>query len=380
MNTEYDSTILLLCLKPDKAGKRQEDITTLDLCQQFLKYGQLKKILIFSRKFNLKAFLEYSSKEEAKKAINTLNKKINLNLGHIKLFFSSQSQITPNSSQQDYWCEKGNFDQTSDNINQKDKTKEHLQKEKIFTRKVDNSCSETVVSEVKTVKRPYQTHKRSLFSLKSLELRKGSEFKVKTKQTEQPKNLMSPSKVVLISNTADVFETVQQVYNLFSNFGSIKTIILMKNLQKVLIEYYYRESAKQAIINVSGTEINNTTLKVNYSKYEHIDVDRSRRTSNSSLYNEIMVLEEKDLSYTQGIGQSVSNTLLFTFKQENRISITDVCAFTERLGEPAYISYNETDKDKAFRVEFKNKAIAMKIMSKYQGVVVKGCKANLRFN
>ena len=168
MNTEYDSTILLLCLKPDKAGKRQEDITTLDLCQQFLKYGQLKKILIFSRKFNLKAFLEYSSKEEAKKAINTLNKKINLNLGHIKLFFSSQSQITPNSSQQDYWCEKGNFDQTSDTINQKDKPKEHLQNEKIFTRKVDNSCSETTVSEVKTVKRPYQTLKRSLFSLKSL--------------------------------------------------------------------------------------------------------------------------------------------------------------------------------------------------------------------
>ena len=76
-----------------------------------------------------------------------------------------------------------------------------------------------------------------------------------------------------MSNISDVFESVQQVHNLFSNFGAIKTIILMKNLEKALIEYFYKESAKQAIINVSRTKINETTLKVNYSTYEYIDVN-----------------------------------------------------------------------------------------------------------
>lgn len=48
---------------------------------------------------------------------------------------------------------------------------------------------------------------------------------------------MKPSKVLLISNLCDIFISAKEIFNLFSCFGHIAKILLMKNLQKTMIEF-----------------------------------------------------------------------------------------------------------------------------------------------
>lgn len=66
---------------------------------------------------------------------------------------------------------------------------------------------------------------------------------------------MKPSKVVLASNLNDAFINAREVFNFFSCFGNIKKILLMKNLNKVMIEYYETDSSLICAVNVNNLKL-----------------------------------------------------------------------------------------------------------------------------
>lgn len=92
---------------------------------------------------------------------------------------------------------------------------------------------------------------------------------------------IGPSKVVLISNLEGNFDSAKEVFNLFSSFGNIKKVLLMKNLNKAMIEYYQTESSLLCALNVNNLKLTNTELRVNYSKYQSIDLDRNNKNQNA---------------------------------------------------------------------------------------------------
>lgn len=76
---------------------------------------------------------------------------------------------------------------------------------------------------------------------KKVSLSKGSNFvgrqSVNTHQINSFTSKIKPSKVVLVSNMDNIFQSAREVFNLFSCFGNIKKVLLMKNLNKALVEY-----------------------------------------------------------------------------------------------------------------------------------------------
>lgn len=108
---------------------------------------------------------------------------------------------------------------------------------------------------------------------------------------------MKPSKVVLISNLADIFKNAKEVFNFFSCFGNIKKILLMKNLNKTMVEYYDTESSLLCAVNVNNLKLEDTELRINYSKYPTIDLDKNNKNTNSVNFNEIFIPSKEDHRY-----------------------------------------------------------------------------------
>ena len=99
---------------------------------------------------------------------------------------------------------------------------------------------------------------------------------IQQKKKENPfESKLRQSKVVLISNLENHFENAQEVHNLFSTFGNIRKVLLMKNLNKALIEYFSTDSSLLCALNVNNLRLRNTELRVNYSKYHSIDLSKS---------------------------------------------------------------------------------------------------------
>lgn len=88
---------------------------------------------------------------------------------------------------------------------------------------------------------------------------------------------MKPSKVILISNLDDIFKSAKEVFNFFSCFGNIRKILLMKNLNKAMVEYYDTDSSLLCAVNVNNLKILSTELRINYSKYTTINLDKNNK-------------------------------------------------------------------------------------------------------
>ena len=80
---------------------------------------------------------------------------------------------------------------------------------------------------------------RSVRSRNSIVLKKGSSFQQKQQEQKenQPiskfstfKSTMPKSPVILVSNLDNCFKNAKQIFNVFSVFGNIEKILLMKNL------------------------------------------------------------------------------------------------------------------------------------------------------
>lgn len=108
---------------------------------------------------------------------------------------------------------------------------------------------------------------------------------------------MKPSKVVLISNLDNIFKHAKEVFAFFSCFGNIRKVLLMKNLNKAMVEYFQIDSSLLCALNVNNLKIQNTELRINYSKHSTIDLEKNNKNLNSVSYNEIFIPGNEDHRY-----------------------------------------------------------------------------------
>ena len=71
----------------------------------------------------------------------------------------------------------------------------------------------------------------------------------------------------------------------------------MKNLNKTLIEYFSTDSSLLCALNINNLKLKNTELRVNYSKYQTIDLSKNNQNSNSIKFNEVLIPSKSDFRY-----------------------------------------------------------------------------------
>lgn len=101
----------------------------------------------------------------------------------------------------------------------------------------------------------------------------------------------------MISNLENNFESAYEVHSLFSTFGNIKKILFMKNLNKTLVEYFSIDSSLLCALNINNLKLKNTELRVNYSKYQTIDLTKNNQNHNAIKFNEVLIPSRKDFRY-----------------------------------------------------------------------------------
>ena len=82
------NSILLFCLKMINVEKN-ESFKTINILNIFQAFGEIKKIILFSNKNIIKAFIEFSNTLNAKLAKETCDKCFLCNEGNIRIFYSS---------------------------------------------------------------------------------------------------------------------------------------------------------------------------------------------------------------------------------------------------------------------------------------------------
>ena len=400
-NTKQNSNILLLCLGLDTNKKEAKKANVNDLLKIYGNYGNLKKIMIFSKKNILKGFLEYSTKKEAQKAVKETHNIFVGKYGKARVYYSDLQTLT-GTKFLEFWengvkVKRNPFEEVSKKIasyNNVKSTKNSIQRSarKRQFKNVPNSSSRSIKrNTVGHVKK----HKAQLFqpsgfkfgsgkrnsewlprnsvnsilsqnkkrfsdwnckkrNSEKIILKKGSNFKM----NEEPnivddfmpfKTNMAPSKVVLISNLLTIFDNSKQVFNLFSCFGDIVKILLMKNLQKVMVEYSNLEGSKICIANINNLKITGTVLRVNYSKYQHIDLKKNNRSENSVQFNDVLLPNGKS-RFSQDEEdhfESCSEKILITTTRTKLLKPIDVYLFIEKKAKPQSIKLlkNKENKD-----------------------------------
>lgn len=407
MNTKANSTILLLCLDTEKSLRKPKDIMVSDLYDCFSKYGEVDKILIFSKSIIFKAFIELKKKEDAKSVISALHNVTLPQLGQIKLFYSAQERLKLSNKFVEYW--DANQDKSQQNNDEIKTDISNQSRPSLITNNQIQPLQDFLSDNVKrrsTLKSNLSTDytmvpqnekgkSKSVFGLSpKIILDKGAEF-VRRSQFINPSNIEKltqenstqnvPSKVVLISNLLNTFSTAQQLFNLFSCFGDINKIILMHNLQKALIEYSEFEGSKACLLHLTGVVVGNTKIKINYSKYKEIDVKKSFRNEASIQFNEILTVPSSQNRFgVNGLQEvkPISRKLLFEVEKKENVKIIDIYFYIEKFAEPDAIEVISTDDDNKMKlvVYFKKKSSALMIMSRFHRSEIKSAKIFISFS
>lgn len=64
-----------------------------------------------------------------------------------------------------------------------------------------------------------------------------------------------------------------------------------------MVEYYETESSLICAVNINNFKLFNTELRINYSKYPTIDLEKNNKNSNSINFNEIFIPSNEDNRY-----------------------------------------------------------------------------------
>jgi RNA recognition motif-containing protein len=108
---------------------------------------------------------------------------------------------------------------------------------------------------------------------------------------------VTKSAVVLVSNLNCSQFCVENMYNLASASGNIKRLLMMRNLNKCLIEFTSTDFAQVCITMLNNQFFLGEKLKVNFSKYSKIDLRKNGRSGNSEKYNQVKKVSRKEWRY-----------------------------------------------------------------------------------
>lgn len=350
INTKEKSKIILLCLGLNIKNKKIQDLHLKDIYKIFQIFGKILKIIIFSKKKILKAFLEFDNFEITQEIKNFFHENFIDDFGKARIFFSDLKELNFSNKFLEYkdFTKKKNFEECSTELNspvslkkiekenfnifsksnmeqffcklnsnlpsKKKKTAKELPGKNFNFEKIKLLGKIPKFQKMVNLGKSPQFHKiflleqnkKLLSSQKKLEIAEMdfsqniSEFEKiqlleKTKISEMEKIILKkkleiPSRVILISELSPFFKKGNQIFNLFKNFGKIKTIIFMSNLHKVLIEFTEFEFSTFCVNKINNFIIFGFPLKIQYSKYQEIDLKKTKSSVAQSL-NEILIFD-----------------------------------------------------------------------------------------
>lgn len=191
------------------------------------------------------------------------------------------------------------------------------------------------------------------------------------------------AKVVLLSNLDDFFFSAGDIFNLFSCFGNVVRVLLMKNLKKALVEYKRPESAEVAVNYMNNKAFGRSKLKVVFSKFKKIDLKRNNKSENSQNFNEVLIVSNK-MNRFKNSSQNViapTDTLLVLVEKTSDLSLSDVMLAVQLFGKPAKtktleesVEVGEDGEVALYQLMFKfpNVVAAMKVLAQAHNSDVKG--------
>lgn len=120
------------------------------------------------------------------------------------------------------------------------------------------------------------------------------------------KSKVTRSKVVLVSNLDCSEFRARDMMALVSCFGNVKKLLLMANLKKCLVEFKSLSFAQSCLVLLNNQFFQGEKLKVNFSKYSHIDLKKNGKSDNSERFNEVRKARRED---TRVVGDRVVSFL-----------------------------------------------------------------------
>lgn len=418
-NTTEKSTILLLCLGLDSDKTEIKKVGIAELKEIFGGYGHLKKVIIFTRKLLLKAFLEYECFETAEVAKNSVHEKFIKNYGKARLYYSPMQNLKFSNKYLEYWADNQHEKPlpNEDDVSTKQSMKfsfSEISTPMSFRKDSGQSCSQssnmphgryTLFSSSNefldsnfnrdsflSTKNLIFNSQQTLFNA-PLDVSKPSIFNqldntAELSKVEENSFMTSVSKVVLVSNLGHVFRNTEELFNLFSSFGNIAKILFMKNLQKTLVEYTEITYASESITNLNNLVLGETKLRVNYSKYRSIDLNKNNKNENSMHYNEVLIVPPMRNRYKSSSRSSVipiSSKLLVSFPKISGIQTIDIYLAIERICKPVKTKMvnnkNIIGKNEVISMlfSFENIESAVYVMYKCHNSIVKGALLDIFF-
>ena len=420
VNTTEKSTILLLCLGLDTDKTEIKKVGVKQLKEIFREFGDLKKVIVFTRKVILKAFLEYENFENAELAKNAIHETFVKNYGKARIYYSPMQFLTFSNKYLEFWDDsmKENKQHPEDEMSTKLSLKNSVSsssnrfsfcKDKLQPfkpTKTNNSINcqffsnsvESFDSKLNTDN--FLSNKNLIFSSQPNILgtaydRLGN-FKnihhsispTNDKKDQFDEEPISISKVVLVSNLGHVFKNTEEIFNLFSAFGNITKILFMVNLQKALIEYKDLEYASETITNLNNLVLGETKLRVSYSKYKSIDLEKNNKNENSMQYNQVLIVPFMRNRYKSNSSSSIiplSSTLLISFPKLSGLQSIDAYLAIEKVCKPIKTKLVNTKavmgKTEIINMLFTFEDIqsAVYVMYKCHNILVKGALLDIFF-
>lgn len=347
-NSSENSSILLVCVGRDVSCSDSQNASLAELYAAFSPYGPLRKIIIFSRKFVVKSFVEFCEVEDARRARIALNDCTVTGLGRTRTYFSALQQLTNSNKYLESWdCISGLIE-------------------------VDSNCTEQ-----NSCKEEKQT---CASSSEDGEEKLDSSF-VRQSNFLDRRTVPLLSSVVLISNVDSVFTSARELLNLFSCFGYVVKLLFMRNLRKALVEYALPVQAERAVIAINAQRFPTLRIKANFSRYKTIDLKKNNKSGNSQQFNEVMVLTGSQNRCAEGEVplQGLNRSMLLRCDRIAGLQLLDLYLLAQDLILPSQVKPSSDETTLQLRLEFFNSEESLLAVAKLHGALLKGSPVSASF-
>ena len=342
------SKVLLACLGLNIKRKFVQNISMKNLIHLFNKQNDLKKILVFSRKDIIKAFIEFRSVQGAQAAKENYHEKTVNGFGKIRLFFSPLKEVDETQTAIEYMDMTKNREENStlclSEYYSQSSIRKESQKETGWEKDSLRENQDTLNLSGKNSNKRYFNYlsihrsgpvngKRVNRNSKNSKLGYGqgvddsskipSYDKSSSKQRNSDYNVVYPSRVILVSDISFLFKDAKTLLNLFGVIGQIRKILFIRRSRKAFIEYLDVSSATDCITNLGELDIGGERLKICYSKQKSINY----KADVSSIFKDYLEVKE-DFSRNHvkwpRISRSVSKNLLIVVTKNEKLTFRDI--------------------------------------------------------
>ena len=411
-NQNERSRILLVCLGSEKEKDELQKVTARVLFKIFRPFGQLNKIILFSRSPFVKAFVEYCGIEDADSARQIIHDTPIDNYGTARIFASKLSSLSCTNkfidvleiSKEDdlkIYDEHSTHHSSHNNLWSRPPmslghplSEENFPITPVFGRmsQFDFYDDQETINKIPQINTEKPNKKENFY----FDVNRKTSFNTtatENSKIQKDKDPSALSTVLLVSNVDSNFLNSRELYNLFSCFGNLSKVLYMKNLRKVLLEYERIESAQNCLIYMHNRPIGKCKLKANFSKFQTINLKKNNKSSLSQQYNDVTKgTNETHRFQNDGLVRITppSATLIFSCKKQDYILPSDIYLLAEQFYKPLKIRLlkaeenldNTCEKETRLKVELEFNGIkeAAFVLAKCHNTILKSEKLDVSFS